>query len=170
MSAQQDQFVIIGRVGTAHGVRGLSKIYSFTDPLDNLLTYNPLYLRQKNDWQQVKISDHRLQGNQIVARLNDCEDRDSALALTHAEIGIKREQLEELADNEFYWAELEGLDVFNHEGLCLGKVDYLFATGSNDVLVVKGDKTRMIPYILGDVIKKVDIEKKRIDVEWDAEF
>jgi 16S rRNA processing protein RimM len=74
-----------------------------------------------------------------------------------------------LPENEFYWDDLIGLNVIDVDHLGLGKVVGLIETGANDVLVVSGDKERLIPYI-PQVIKKVDIQNQLIEVDWDKEF
>ena len=97
-------------------------------------------------------------------------DRDQAEALAGAIIAIQREQLPELEDAEFYWADLIGLAVQTQEGVELGHVDHLFETGSNDVVVVKGDRERLIPFVMDQVIQSVDLESRLMVVDWDPEF
>ena len=84
-------------------------------------------------------------------------------------IAITRAQLPALPKNEYYWSDLEGLTVINQAGVVLGKVIYLIATGSNDVLVIKGDKELAIPYLQDEVITQVDLENGVIHVNWDGE-
>ena len=85
-------------------------------------------------------------------------------------IAIRQEQLPELPQGEYYWSDLEGLKVVTTDGIELGVVSNLIETGANDVLVVKGDKERLIPYIRPDVVTELDIENGIIRVEWDPEF
>lgn len=89
-----------------------------------------------------------------------------------AEIAVDRVQLPELAKEEYYWAELIGLEVLNMAGETLGKVDHLLETGANDVLVVKTDdkQERLIPYVKGGVVKEIDLEKGCLRVDWDPDF
>ena len=72
-----------------------------------------------------------------------------------ADIGIHRTQLPALKRGEYYWADLEGLRVVCLDGTELGTVSYLLETGANDVLVLQGDRERLIPYV-ADVIREVD--------------
>ena len=72
-------------------------------------------------------------------------------------------------DDEFYWTDLEGLRVRNRQGVELGKVDRLFGTGSNDVMVVSGDRQRLIPFT-ADAVTSVDLETRVITVDWDPDF
>ena len=89
---------------------------------------------------------------------------------TDIEIAIRRDQLAQTGENEFYWSHLQGLAVVTQEKIELGVVSHLFETGSNDVLVVKGERERLIPFILDQVIKQVDLEEGRILVDWDPDF
>ena len=86
------------------------------------------------------------------------------------EIGIPREALPEADAGEYYWADLIGLDVVNKQGELLGTVKALFATGANDVVVVQGgEKERLIPYI-ESVIVSVDLERRRMVVDWSLDY
>ena len=73
-------------------------------------------------------------------------------------------------DDEYYWVDLEGMRVETLDGQALGTVSNLFATGANDVLVVEGERRRLIPFVLDDVVTRVDRDKRTISVDWDPEF
>jgi 16S rRNA processing protein RimM len=85
-------------------------------------------------------------------------------------ISVPRDRLPPPAQDEYYWADLEGLFVSTLDGIGLGQVDHLFSTPGNDVLVVKGERERLIPFIWGQVIKDVDLEQGLIRVDWDPGF
>jgi 16S rRNA processing protein RimM len=110
------------------------------------------------------------QGKGVVARLAECDNRDQAYALMGSEIAVRRDQLPATAPGEYYWSELQGLDVVNTDGESLGTVDHLLETGANDVLVVKGDRERLIPFVMDEVVIAVDREQGRIRVDWDKDF
>ena len=83
---------------------------------------------------------------------------------------IERAQLPPVETGEYYWADLEGLSVVTTQGVNLGVVDYLLETGANDVLVVKGDRERLIPFLRDQTIKSVDLTQSQIIVDWDPDF
>ncbi len=120
-------------------------------------------------WAPLRVLDGRSQGRGLIARLEGCTDRDQAHALIGAEIAIDLAQLPALGAGEYYWAQLEGLRVVNLQGVELGRVSHLLETGANDVLVVKGEREHLIPYI-GAVIRAVDTEAGLIRVDWDPDF
>jgi len=86
------------------------------------------------------------------------------------EIGVRRDQLPPAAPGEYYWHDLLGLDVVDLHGEALGRVDHLLETGANDVLVVQGERERLIPFVPGKVVMRVDLEGGVIQVDWDKEF
>lgn len=161
--------VIVGRIGAPHGVKGWVKIISFTEPTTNILDYQPWLIQQKNHWVTVTVDAEQVHANAIVVKLPGCDDRDTAQTYTNADIAITADQLPALETNEFYWHDLIGATVINLQQVTLGVVDHLIATGSNDVMIVKAERERLIPYI-SQVIKKVDLEAKQIIVDWDADF
>jgi 16S rRNA processing protein RimM len=73
-------------------------------------------------------------------------------------------------EDEYYWADLEGLRVETSEGVDLGIVDHLIETGANDVLIVRGDRERLIPFLRPSVVREIDLDASRIVVEWDPDF
>jgi len=164
--------IIIGKISGVFGVHGWVKIFSFTQPRDNILTYKPWLIRSKSDWQIMEIVKGRTQGKTLVVQIEGVDDRDKAHALIGCDIAINSEQLRALEENDFYWRDLIGLDVQEVNSGLIGNVQSIMATGANDVLVVVGKddagKKReiLIPYLFDDVIKKIDLDKNRILVDW----
>lgn len=164
--------VVLGRVAGLFGVKGWVKIYSETDPPANILDYSPWYLKLAGCWQPVELQQGQVHGKGIIARLGKCTNRDEASALLRAEIAVDRDQLPELAEDEYYWSDLIGLDVLNPSGELLGKIDHLLETGANDVLVVLAEDKQelLIPYVKGDVVKEIDLDKGCLRVDWDLGY
>ena len=170
-SAETDtERVPVGKVAGIYGVRGWVKIFSYTEPRENILTYSPWYLRFGQEWLSMELLDGRRHGKGVIASLAGCDDRDAARRLQGAEICVERRQLPPLDPDEFYWTDLVGLRVVNADGVELGRVDHLIETGANDVLVVRGERERLIPYLPEDVILQVDLREGVIRVDWDADF
>ena len=174
-SAPAEDLIVIGKIVSVHGVRGDVKVYSFTDPIDNLLAYRNWTLRRGGEVKQVELVKGRLQGKILVATLKGLSDREVARTYADFEICIPRSELPSLAGDEYYWFQLQGLKVINQLGQMLGRVDHLLETGANDVLVVKpcegslDDRERLLPYT-DPCVLKVDLEAGEMQVEWDADF
>ncbi|HIE54084.1 MAG TPA: ribosome maturation factor RimM [Chromatiaceae bacterium] len=164
-----DRLVALGRISGLHGVRGWVKVYSDTRPRQNILQYSPWYLQLEGRWQARDVLAGRSQGKTLVARLEGCGDRETARQLMGATIAVRRSQLE-TSDGDYYWTDLEGLRVVTETGVNLGVVDHLMETGSNDVLVVKGERERLIPWLPEQVIRSVDLEQRLLVVDWEPEF
>ncbi len=163
--------VLVGRISGIYGVRGWVKVYSYTQPRENILNYLPWQIgSEESGWQVMKVIEGRPQGKGIVVHLDGFNDRDEVRSLIGLEIKVNRDQLPQTAADEYYWADLIGLRVETTEGVVLGKVDHLFDTGANDVVVVQGERERLIPYVWGDVIAGIDLEKGVMLVDWNPEF
>ncbi len=169
MSSPDDDLIEIGHILAAHGVKGQVKVYSNTSPRENIVTYSPWVLDQAGEQTTVKVTGKR-QGKNVIAQLEDINDRDQAVELTGARILIQPQQLPELEQGEYYWSQLIGLQVVSTDNQAFGSVDQMMETGANDVMVVQGDRERLIPFVMDEVVKQVDLDKGQIIVEWDAEF
>lgn len=187
---QSDDYLVLGKISAVFGVKGWVKVFSHTAPRLGITGYGQWWLKKeslgenRNDsahWTPVNVLQGRVQGKSIVAQLEGVTERTQAEALIGAMIAIKSDQLEKLPQGEYYWKDLIGLQVETVQGEKLGKIDWVFDTGSNDVIVVKGsvkdsqgsdidNRERMIPFLMNDVVKSVDLEKSLMIVDWDADF
>jgi len=165
--------VVVGQIGAPFGIHGSVHVNSFTVPPSNILKYSTWTLNSgKTDiLNPIKVMSIRPHGKKFVAMLEGCASREQAQQWTNLEITVPRETLPPLEGGEYYWSDLMGLKVFTELGEPLGEVSDLFETGANDVLVVKSpDRERLIPYIPDSVVKKIDLENRVMQVEWDSEF
>ena len=165
-----DRQVLLGRIHGAFGVRGEVKLESFAEPARGILRYQPWTLRGPQGEREMSGAAGRETAKGLVATLPGIEDRDAADALRGAELWVPRSVLPPPKPGEYYWVDLEGLRVVNTEGVDFGTVSHLFATGANDVLVARGERERMIPFLEPDYIRSVDFEAGLVTVEWDAGF
>ncbi len=164
------QRIVVGRVGSAHGVHGWVRVQSFTEPQANILDYSPWQLRLAADWRSVEVVHGRCLGRGLAVKLAGCDDRDAARDLLGAQIYVEREQLPAPSAREYYWADLLGARVVNCSGIEFGRVIGLLSTGANDVLRTSGDRERLIPFLLNDVVREVDLRNQTIRVDWEADF
>lgn len=165
--------VIVGNIGAPHGVRGWVKINSYTEPKDNLFGYSLLIEVGHDNWQPLEIETFSPHGNGFVAKLAHISDRDQAALITNSKLAVERADLPELEDDEHYWADIMGLAVVNQDNVQLGKVVDFFATGANDVVVVRDEekgKEHLIPYVPEMFILDVDVPAGLMRVQWDPEL
>ena len=162
-----------------YGLKGWVKIFSFTEPKEQIFNYQPWLIKKidsRDPLQPFEVQTVKVHGKCLIALPKNCQDRNQAQGYVGYEIWTDRKQLPILDDGEYYWRELEGLQVINEAGEYLGKVDHLLETGANDVLVVKADKDsiddrdRLIPYVESHYIREVDLQQGKLFVNWDAEY
>ncbi len=174
MSKSDPAWITVGRIGAPYGVKGWVKIQSHTEIPSNILEYDPWYLRPEKaadaEWREAPLDEAREHGKGIVAKFTGCNDRDAAARMRGQEIAIRREQLPAPEEGEYYWVDLIGLRVETLDGTDLGTVSDLMATGANDVLVVQGDRQRLIPFVMGPIVKAVDLDAGLIRVDWQADY
>ncbi len=169
MSASE--LIHVGEITGVFGIKGWVKVYSLTEPRENILNYSPWILKKGSETKQVKLTNGKRQGKSVVASIEGIADRNEAESFCGWEILIEKDQLPVTEDGVYYWADLVGLQVQTEQGENLGVVDYLIETGANDVLVVKDDKNeRLIPFINEQVIKQIDLNDKLMVVDWDPDF
>ena len=171
MGGTGEKLVLLGRIVGVHGVRGELKLESYTDPRMRIFRYQPWQLGTGSGVVQVAGCQGRAQGKGIVATLPGIDDRDAAAALVGSDIRVPRAALPPAAPGEYYWADLEGLEVVTMQGVPLGRVSHLVATGANDVLVIRdGVRERLVPFLPGQFVAEVDIQGGRVVVDWDPDF
>jgi 16S rRNA processing protein RimM len=160
--------LVLGHIDGVYGVRGWVKVFSETVPREGILRYSPWLLG--NSDQPRRVAEGRAHSKGVVVRLEGCDDRDQAQALVGQEIAVTRDRLPPAKADEFYWIDLEGLAVETLDGVALGQVSHLFSTGANDVLVVVGERERLLPFTWDAVVRNVDFERRLIQVDWDPDF
>jgi 16S rRNA processing protein RimM len=162
--------VVVGRVAGLYGVKGWFKVISYTEPRRNILDYQPWHLEQAGVIEPAGSVTGQIKGKSLVAHLAGIEDRDAAAGLVGATILVNRDLFVQTEKDEYYWRDLEGLQVVNVEGVSLGVVESLLETGANDVLIVQGERRRLIPFVVDDIVKRVDLDAAKIIVDWEPEF
>ena len=165
---KNDKNVFVGKVSGPHGIKGWVKVISYTDTLENILSYKEWFIINKEGKKPFSIEDFRIQGKKIIVKLDGIQDRNSAEDLKNKEILVSRIELPKLEKNTYYWNDLLDLPVLDKKGTQIGKVDSLFETGSNDVLVIVNENKErlLVPFIMEEVIKKVDLVKEFISIDW----
>lgn len=163
-------WIVVGRFGRPHGIKGFITIHSFTEPRDNILSYTDWHAYIAKQWQPLKIEQIETTNKSILAKIEGFHEREHLSSLTNVDLAISRTQLPSLTQGEYYWHQLVGMQVTNQQGIVFGKVTEIMPTGSNDVLVIEGERRHLIPYLPGQFIIDVDMDKNLISVDWDMDF
>ncbi|HEX9686244.1 MAG TPA: ribosome maturation factor RimM [Burkholderiales bacterium] len=159
----------MGRIAAPFGVKGWVKVQPNTAAPRNLLSYKTWWVGPDGGWQETAVADARVHGRTVLAKLEGFDDRDAAGALRGKTVAVPRAALPGTRSDEYYWADLIGLAVVNESARGLGRIVSILQTGANDVLVVSGERERLIPFI-ADVIRDVDLGAGVMRVEWDADY
>jgi len=160
--------IVMGRVAGPFGIRGWIKVQPFTRSVDSLLGHGAWWLGREGQWGSSKVEEGAVHGRSLIAKLEGYDDRDAAARLKGLNVALPRTALPASADGEYYWSDLIGLEVANREGTALGRVTGLMETGASQVLIVRGERERLIPFA-EPVVISVEVAGGRLTVEWDAD-
>ena len=174
-SAHDRGLLAAGKITGCYGTRGWVKIHSYTEPQENFLAFGEWKVKRRGVMEPIKFDTGKRHGKGLVAHIVGVDDRTEAESYRGVEVLVRSDSLPQLDEGEYYWSQLQGLQVWCRDGdarVLLGTVDYLIETGANDVLVVKAspdsvdDRERLIPYLVDDVVTRVDLEAGMIEVDW----
>ena len=161
--------VVVGRITGVFGVRGWVRVFSDTDPPEKILAYGPWSLGGAPA-ETYRITEGATHGRGVIVHLAGIDDRDQARGLIGSTIRVPRARFGKTGRGEYYWFDLLGLEVVTEDGRPLGRIEQLLETGANDVMVVRGDRRILVPFILHTVVKSVDQEHGIITVSWDSDY
>jgi 16S rRNA processing protein RimM len=160
----------MGRVLAPYGVKGWIKVTPFTAAPGALTSFDRWWVGGPDGWEEMPVAEAARHGANVVARLAGCGDRDQAAKLRGREVALRRESLPQAQKDEYYWADLVGLEVVNAESASLGMVTALFSNGAHDVMRVGAGKgERLVPFVPA-VVRKVDLAAGRIEVDWGSDW
>ena len=160
-----EEYFEIGQIVNTSGLKGVIKVKPFTDDITKFSDLKTIYISVKKELKEFKIEQVRFSKNIVFLKLHGIDTIEDAENYRNLYIKIKRNKDEKLEEDSYYIVDILGCKVYTEEQKKLGKIVDVFSTGSNDVYVVKDEfgKQILLPAIK-DVIKKVDIENKKITV------
>jgi 16S rRNA processing protein RimM len=158
--------VRLGKVVGVHGLKGWLKLLSHTEPREGIFDYQPLII----GGQVIEKFNGKVQGKGLLLHIEGRDDRTAVEDLVGKLVEIERGQMAELSGDEYYWSDLEGLQVFASDGHDFGRVTQVMNTGANDVLVVQGSKETLIPFVQGVYVLEVDLDAGKMLVDWSPDY
>ena len=167
--------IVMGRIVAPFGVQGWVKVHPYTEVPESFGAFGSWQLKRRGEYESVVFDAVKPQGKGLVAHIRGVDDRTLAEQYRGLEIVVPARALPALPTGEYYWRDLQGLQVWCRDGddrVLLGSVDYLIETGANDVLVVKAcegsidERERLIPYLPDDTVLRVDLDEGVIEVDW----
>lgn len=160
--------VSLGYISGVHGLKGWVKVFSYTDPREAIGDYRQWWLGSRTG--PYSVLDAKRQGKAVIALLQGITTVEQATELVEQEIFVPRSALPATAKKQYYWVDLLGLEVRTTGGESLGRVEKMIETGANDVMVVRGDRERLVPFVTGQYVRQVDLPGGVIEVDWDPDF
>ena len=156
--------IIIGKIVATHGIKGWVVIQSYSYPTHNIINYDT-FLNIKNRKEFIEIINLKIMPKKTIIQMKNYDDINSSESLIGQNIFIEASDIPALKKGEYYWKDIEGLEVYTSKDSYIGSVDFIFNNGANDVLAVKHNNELVyIPYI-NDHIKVIPNEKIIIDHE-----
>ena len=152
----------MGRVAGSYGVRGWIKVAA---PQQALAACSRWSIGG-SEYPVEQVKEH---SGTLLAKLAGLESREAALKLKGSTVYVRREAMPAPDEGHYYLADLVGLEVVNEQGIALGEVKRWLFNGAQDVMEVEGEKTRLVPWIPA-VVKAVDLENRKIRVDWGADW
>ena len=157
----------MGRVLAPWGVKGAVKIERFGA---SLWKFSEWWVGEPGKHRKVAVAECREHGGYLVARFEGCTNPEQAGKYRGAEIGIERKDLPKTAEHEFYQGDVVGFEVVNARGEVLGRVKEFFSAGVHDVMRVEHEGGERLLPVAGGVIRRIDLEAGRVEVEWGADW
>ena len=154
--------VCVGAIAGAFGVRGEVRLKSFCSEPQDIAGYGPLTTEDGTRSFTIKLTRPVKSG--LGAMLSGVSTRDEAEALRGTTLWAPRDALPSLPDDEFYHADLIGLDVFDTGGQMLGRVRAIYDHGAGDILEIAGKDDLLLPFTRA-IVPTVDLKAGRIIVD-----
>ncbi len=159
----QNELIPVGKIIGTHGIKGLLKVYSYSGNIQSLESTKTVFLKGKNgSLSEYNIKSVSAHAGGFILALNDYSDINQVLSLTGSELCLKQNQLPVPDEDEYYWRDLIGLDVFTDQDIKLGTLVDIFETGSSDIYVVRGSSKEYLIPAIADVITNIDIPGKKM--------
>ena len=166
----KEDYLVMGQLVGSFGIKGWLKVKVFTEKVETLEDYKEWFISSdEKNWSKIRVENVKINQNRMMVKFEEIDGRTSADGYRKYWVGILKESLPKLDGNEFYWNDLIGCEVQNINGFLFGTVSGFIETGANDVLVVEGEKQRLIPYTKMTV-KKIELKRQQIIVDWDESF
>ncbi len=153
------EYITIGKIANAHGVKGDIKIFPTTDDINRFKLLKRVYIEQKGKISELTIEGIKYNKNLPILNVAEINDMDTALSYKNATVLIPMEEALPLEENENYIFQLIGLEAKEEDGTILGKIKDVLSTGAHDVYVIDdGSKNGLLVPAILEFVPEVSIE------------
>jgi len=159
------EFIMIGKVVSTQGNKGEVNVLPLTDSIERFKNLDNVFLRNKNSQTILNVEKIRIKKDTVILKLKDIENLEEAKMIVGSFLEVERKNAVKISKDTYFIFEIIGLEVYSENNIFLGKVENVISTGSNDVYVVRRkDKEELFIPAIHDVVKNIDLEKKRITI------
>lgn len=168
--------VLMAAVKEPYGLKGWVRLYSYSGDGPGLAGFEEWWLdhgtEAKPDWRAVVPEAKDEHSGALIAKLPGVADRDAAFALKGRRIAVPKSRFpaSRVEEDEYYWADLIGLEVKNRQGELLGRIEGLLDLGPHQVLKVQAASREMLIPFVAQYVDKVDIAAKLVTVDWGSDW
>jgi 16S rRNA processing protein RimM len=160
---KEETVVRIGEIVSTHGIHGKLRVRYHNEDKKGFLSYKSLLVRNPlGRLEPFEVTEARIHRKLIIVQLRGLDSIDQAERLVGGSVFVERTSLPELEEDEYYWADLIGLEVTTTEGKSVGEVVRIIPTGANDVLVITAGVEELLVPATEEVIKEVDLVSRRM--------
>ena len=158
-------FIVIGKIINTHGIKGWVSIQSFSYPEENIKNYKT-FLYIDDLVKEVEIIDHKIMPKKLIVNIKNYENISQSEMIVGKDIFISKLDMPVLENNEHYWRDLVGLDVITSKNQYLGKVDFIFNNGANDVIALQDNDNHNYVALVKEYVNIIPNEKIIINDEY----
>lgn len=173
---KQAELLVLGQITSTFGVKGWVKVFSYTQPKENIFSYTPWLIKQNNQQVALKLMQGKTQGKGLIAKLEGVNSPEDAAEYLGKDLYLDPANLPVLEEDDFYLNQVLGFKVINLQDELLGEVAGFIETGANDVVIVKpciaslDKQERLIPLVLPQIVKQANFEAGTLIVDWHADY
>ncbi len=169
---KQETMITIAKVGAPYRLKGELKLYVLSDSIETALSYGKWFIQrhQSDKWVLLEKEKVTRLGDKLLIQFDGVHTKEDAALFTNSLIGVPREALPQLTEDEFYWSDLIGLDVVNEKGQSFGVVKDIIETGANEVLLCQADKKEYLIPFVEDYVIDVDFNKREVLTRWQYDY
>jgi len=158
-----EELIPVGKIIATHGIKGQLKIHSYSGNFESLSAARSVVLKSSDGTlREIDLKSFNANSGKFIIGLKGLDDINVVKPLVGNELCLKRCNLPDLSEDEYYWSDLIGLQVVTDEGILLGTIADIFETGSSDIYVVRNGKREFLIPAIGDVVKQVDLDSGKI--------
>lgn len=155
-----NDFLKVGKIINAHGIKGEVKIFPLTDDIDRFYSLKKVYIEKNNSIFPLTISNIRIHKNIVLATFNEIKNREQVEKYKGEFLNINREDAIKLAKDQYFISDLIGIMVYSLDGILIGNIKEILQIGPTDIYVIKTNNKDILVPALKDIFQEIDINKK----------